>query len=72
MRLKTASSPVAGEIKALKERYASLRFVACNNTFFNLKKKGKPVRLVEEAEVAPSAVGFVVEHLKRGWTYMAI
>lgn len=70
--LRAATSPVAGEIRSLKERYSSLRFVACNNTLFNLKKKGKPVELVEEAEVAPSAVSFVVNHLKQGWTYVAI
>jgi len=70
--LRKATSPVAGEIRALKERYASLHFVACNNTLFNLRKKGQPVKLVEEAEVAPSAVGFVVERLRKGWTYVAI
>ncbi len=70
--LRTATSPVAVDISALKERYASLHFVACNNTLFNLKKKGQPVQLVQEAEVAPSAVSFVVDRLQKGWTYMAI
>jgi intracellular sulfur oxidation DsrE/DsrF family protein len=70
--LRTATTSVAADISALKDRYASLHFVACNNTLFNLKKKGKPVKLVKEAEVAPSAVSFVVSHLKKGWTYMAI
>ncbi len=70
--LRTATTSVAADISALKDRYASLHFVACNNTLFNLKKKGKPIQLVEEAEVAPSAVSFVVNHLKKGWTYMAI
>lgn len=70
--LRTATSSVAADISALKERYASLHFVACNNTLFNLKKKGQPIQLVNEAEVAPSAVSFVVDHLKKGWTYMAI
>ncbi|WP_457676647.1 hypothetical protein [Thiolapillus sp.] len=70
--LRTATTSVAADISALKDRYASLHFVACNNTLFNLKKKGKPVQLVEEAEVAPSAVSFVVNRLKQGWTYVAI
>ncbi len=70
--LRKATTSVAADISALKDRYASLHFVACNNTLFNLKKKGKPVQLVEEAEVAPSAVSFVVSRLKQGWTYMAI
>lgn len=70
--LRTATSPVASEIRALKEKYGSLHFVACNNTLFNLRKKGRPVQLVDEAEVAPSAVSFVVNRLKEGWTYLAI
>ncbi|HDK38559.1 MAG TPA: hypothetical protein ENG92_06045 [Thiolapillus brandeum] len=70
--LRTATSSVAADISALKDRYASLHFVACNNTLFNLKKKGQPVKLVDEAEVAPSAVSFVVNRLQKGWTYMAI
>ncbi len=70
--LRAATSPVAGEIRTLKARHDSLHFVACNNTLFNLKKKGQPVKLVEGAEVAPSAVGFVVSRLKKGWTYVAI
>ncbi|HID08300.1 MAG TPA: hypothetical protein EYP10_14260 [Armatimonadetes bacterium] len=70
--LRTATSSVAADISVLKDRYASLHFVACNNTLFNLKKKGQPIQLVDEAEVAPSAVSFVIEHLKKGWTYMAI
>ena len=70
--LRTATSPLADEIRALKARYPALHFVACNNTLFNLRRKGLPVRLVQEAEVAPSAVGFVVEHLEQGWTFMAI
>ena len=57
---------------ALKTRYPALHFVACNNTLFNLRRKGLPVKLVQEAEVAPSAVGFVVDHLKRGWTFLTI
>ncbi len=70
--LRRTTSPVAKEIRALKAEFGSLHFVACNNTLFNLKRKGQPVQLVEGAEVAPSAVGFVVERLKRGWTYVAI
>lgn len=70
--LRTSTSSVAADISALKDRYASLHFVACNNTLFNLQKKGQPIQLVNEAEVAPSAVSFVVDHLKKGWTYMAI
>ena len=70
--LRTATSPLADEIRALKTRYPALHFVACNNTLFNLRRKGLPVKLVQEAEVAPSAVGFVVDHLKRGWTFLTI
>lgn len=70
LRLKT--SPHQQQIKQLGELYPSLHFVACNNTLFQFKKAGKPIELIETAEVAPSAVEFIVKHLQQGWRYIAI
>ncbi len=64
---------VQQRIKRLKGLFAkNLHFVACNNQIYELHKKGQPVNLVDEVEVAPSAVQFVVDHLKKGWKYIAI
>lgn len=59
-------------INVLLKKHKSLKFVACNNQIYYLKKKGHAVNLVDSVEVAPSAVQFVVEHIKKGWTYIAI
>jgi intracellular sulfur oxidation DsrE/DsrF family protein len=49
-----------------------LRFVACSNTLYSFKQRGELVALVDEAEIAPSAVQFVVDHMRNGWRYIAI
>ena len=36
------------------------------------KKQGKPVDLIANAEVVPSAVDFVATHLLKGWQYVSI
>ena len=67
------SSPFVERIKTLSARYASsVQFVACNNTIARLVREGKPVELVDTAVVKTSAVQFVVERLKQGWSYQAI
>lgn len=70
--LRTNTSPHTQKIKQLGELYPALHFVACNNTLYQFKKAGKPVELIKRAEVAPSAVEFVVKHLQKGWRYIAI
>jgi len=70
--LRDNNTNVQQRIKQMKGIHPSLRFVACNNQIYHLHKKGQPVNLVKEAEVAPSAVQFVVDHLKNGWRYISI
>ena len=70
--LRTSNSDSKSRIKKMSGLYKSLRFVACNNQIYHLREKGQPVNLVNEAEVAPSAVQFVVDHLQKGWRYIAI
>lgn len=60
------------KVASMKKNYDSLAFVACNNTLAKLKKEGKPTELVAEAEIAPSAVQYVVQRLQQGWQYVAI
>jgi len=60
------------KVATMKKNYDSLAFVACNNTLAKLKQEGKPTDLLAEAEVAPSAVQYVVKRLQQGWQYVAI
>ena len=60
-------------IEAMKVRYGdSVDFVACNNTIMRFRNQGIPVDLIDTAHVAPSALQYVVDRLKEGWTYVAI
>lgn len=61
-----------GRILHMSEQYPHLKFVACSNTLYAFKKRGELVALVDTAEVAPSAVQFVVEHMRDGWRYIGI
>lgn len=70
--LRADTSPHKHQIKALTTLYPALNFVACNNSLYHYKKAGKSTKLIDSAEVASSAVEFVVEHLQRGWRYIAI
>ena len=70
--LRNNNTTVQQRIRQMKGLHPSLHFVACNNQIYYLHKKGQPVNLVKEAEVAPSAVQFVVDHIKDGWRYIAI
>ena len=70
--LRKTASPHIERIQNLSENYAALQFVACNNTLARLAREGRPVSLVDSAVIHPSAVQFVVERLKQGWSYMAI
>jgi intracellular sulfur oxidation DsrE/DsrF family protein len=70
--LRSSTSPHSQRINKLAALYSSLDFVACNNTLYQYEKAGKPIELIDSAKVAPSAVEFVVNHLQKGWRYIAI
>lgn len=61
-----------GRILQMSHKYPHLKFVACSNTLYSFKQRGELVELVDDTEVAPSAVEFVVQHLRQGWRYIAI
>lgn len=70
--LQKRGSPIQDQVKTLASQYASLQFIACNNTISRKKLEGQPVDLIREAQVAPSAVEFIVGRLQEGWSYVAI
>lgn len=66
-------TPYEERINNLKVRYGeSLDFIACNNAITRLRNQGSNADLVKAVEVAPSAVQYVVDRLREGWTYVAI
>jgi hypothetical protein len=70
--LNRTTTPYQQKIMRLSNQYPHLKFVACNNTLYLREKQGKPINLVAEAEIAPSAVDFVATHLLKGWQYVSI
>ena len=70
--LRASNTESRNRIRAMSSLYKRLNFVACNNQIYELHKKGQDVNLVKEAKIAPSAVQFVVDHLEKGWKYIAI
>jgi len=70
--LRTGNTDTESRIIKMKGLYKSLSFVACNNQIYKLHSEGQMVNLVDDVQVAPSAVQFVVNHLKKGWKFIAI
>lgn len=70
--LRLGTTQHEGRILQMSEKYPHLRFVACSNTLYSFKQRGELVALVDETEIAPSAVQFVVDHMRNGWRYIAI
>jgi hypothetical protein len=70
--LRVGTTAHEGRILQMSHKYPHLRFVACSNTLYSFKQRGEMVELVDETEVAPSAVEFVVQHMSEGWRYVAI
>ena len=70
--MRRETSPYQGEMTNMLNNIKGLRFVACNNTIYRYRQEGKPVDLVAGTDVAPSAVEFVVKHLRNGWKYLSI
>lgn len=70
--LRLGTTQYEGRIFQMSQEYPHLRFVACSNTLYAYKQRDELVDLVEGTEVTPSAVEFVVQHLREGWRYIAI
>ena len=70
--MRTNVSPHQRQIRKMLEQHDALHFVACNNTIYRYKQEGKPVNLIQDVEVAPSAVEFVAKRINKGWNYISI
>lgn len=70
--LRLGTTKHEGRIMQMSDNYPHLKFVACSNTLYSFKQRGEMVELVDDTEVAPSAVEFVVQHMRDGWRYIAI
>ncbi len=70
--LRTDTSPYVERIRAMMQQYNDLRFVACSNTIARLEREGLRIMLIDETQVAPSAVEHIVQRLQQGWAYIKV
>jgi len=70
--LRAGYTPHLARINALAGKHANLSFIACGQTIARFKREGQEVVLIDQAKMAPSAIGEVVSKLKEGWTYIRV
>jgi uncharacterized protein len=71
--LRTDRSLEPGRIAQLAAEYPnSVRLVACGQSIERFEREGQIVTLLPGVQVAPSAVGEIIDHLKAGWTYVKV
>lgn len=68
--LLAGDTPVARRLQALRRDHPGLSLVACGRTLERRQAAGRPVDLVEGAQVVPTALHRVVERLRAGWIYV--
>ena len=65
------TSPVKARIEKLSLQLDNLTFAACGNTKAKMmKKSGKPVPIMAEAQMVTSGVVELVELQRKGWAYI--
>jgi intracellular sulfur oxidation DsrE/DsrF family protein len=67
--LRADVSPYAERIRAMRAAHRELHFIACNQGLEKLRKAGLQVRLLPDAEVAPSALDQIATRLRQGCTH---
>jgi len=65
------TSPVKDRLTALKTRFPSVVFSACNNTKMGLEKaEGHPIEIVPEAHIVPAGIVRLTELQELGYVYV--
>ena len=70
--LRAGRSPHAARMARMKQRHASLHWVACGQSVARLRNDGEKVILLPATQTAPTAIGEIVTRLQQGWTYVRV
>ncbi|GBE07981.1 MAG TPA: hypothetical protein ENG90_11765 [Gammaproteobacteria bacterium] len=62
----------ADRITKLSKKYDNFSILACSRAIKRLEDKGIKVKLIPEAEIAPSALEQIITRLKQGWIYIKV
>ena len=69
--LRADTSPVKERLTALKLRFPTVVYSACNNTKMAMEKaEGHPIEIVPEARIVPAGVVRLTELQEQGWVYV--
>lgn len=69
--LRDDTSPVKERLSAMKRQFPRLSLAACANTKRAMEKaEGKPVPILDLADMVPSGAVELVELQEKGWTYL--
>lgn len=70
--LRAGISPHADRIARMKQRHASLQFVACSQSIARFKHEGQNVVLLPAVQAGSTAISEIVTRLQQGWTYVRV
>lgn len=65
-------SPYASRIAMLTKNNENLRFIVCAQTVARFSRDEGRIYLLPETQVAPTAIGEIVDRLQEGWTYIKV
>ncbi|MDH5326729.1 MAG: hypothetical protein OEZ68_10065 [Gammaproteobacteria bacterium] len=67
------SSPFALKVRYLASTYDNVTFLACGQSRENARQReGRPIELLPEAVLVPTALDRIVRRIKTGWTYIKV
>ena len=70
--LRTETSPFAGRVSELIEKYDNVRFFACLNGLKRLRAKGVEPTLIRGVSSDLPGADHLIDRLHQGWTYIRI
>ncbi len=65
-------SPYAQRVKALRDQYPNIKFIACSNAIERLREKGVEPNLINTVHKGATAIDQVVKRIHQGWSYIKI
>ena len=69
---RTKTSPYAGRIHEMQQRYPNLTLIGCGQTLRRLQDRDQDATLLPHVAVVTSVLDEVVTNLKDGWTYLKV
>lgn len=70
--LRADRSPYVKRIASLTQNNENIRLIVCAQTLARLTREEGRIVLLPNTQVAPTAIGQVVDRLQQGWTYIKI